>query len=55
MFNQDLKDKVNALEVWVENISNIQNQLLKELGYDIEYINPNYPPERLRLVKINKE
>ncbi len=35
-----LKQKVKNLEEWVENISTIQSQLLKELGYEIKWKMP---------------
>ena len=32
-----LKEKVKELETWVKNISDVQNQLLKELGYEVKW------------------
>ena len=47
-----LKKKVKELEIWVENISNIQSQLLKELGYQVK----QKPPVdcRVYISKIDK-
>ena len=53
MFNKRLKERVNALEIWVQNISDIQHQLLKELGYKIKYENPAH--YKVRIIKKDED
>jgi hypothetical protein len=36
-----LEERVDELEKWVTNLSAVQNQLLKELGYAIKWKHPN--------------
>lgn len=47
---KSIKNELKDLYKWVENISTIQNQLLKELGYEIKWNYP-YPKERVYIVK----
>ena len=49
-----LKQRVEKLETWVENISTIQNQLLEELGYEIKWKVPDASNVYISKIKINK-
>lgn len=35
-----LLHQLNSLEEWLKNVSHIQNQLLKELGYEVKWHHP---------------
>jgi len=49
-----LKDRIGELERYTTNISFIQDQLLKELGYEIKHRNP-YEPNLLYIQKIDSK
>jgi len=36
----NLKQKIEELDRWIDNIFTIQNQLLEELGYEVKWRRP---------------
>ena len=39
---KELLERIDALEVWLTNVSALQRQLLDELGYEIKHRPPNH-------------